>query len=293
MLYSTTTNILGVKGWIPLVPNDVIIGELIVLNDLRNRITQIDSDLVVRQVKANGWATLLNEYVHTEVDMPAPKEVLLATDKAETFDEFLDWSYEEIYILGMILTDAYYTKTGGIEIYQSAKKKRVVDRINEALDKLDYEGSLSERDRDGKHYTWRLKKESADRFKDKFCLLDRGNPSLDLIHLPIKRRRHLLNAMMDGDGTWNRDNDYGVFYKPQIIDFFQILAMSLGYKCKINNHRKQIYISNAGFENHFNVTEPDIEVHAGFHPMLALESKLKRVIPILKDNGKIFFGGLL
>jgi hypothetical protein len=296
MLYSKTASILGSRGWIPLKAGDTIISELVVLNDLRNRISQIDGDITVRPVTTLGWVQAYDEYLNTEFDLESAGkdfEVLLATDRSEVFPEFMDWTDEEIYILGMVLTDAYYTKTGGIEIYQSAKKKRVVDKIDGALGKLNYVGTLSQRDRDGKHYTWRIHKKSADEFKDKFCLADRGNPSLDLIHMTLERRRLLLNAMMDGDGTWNRDQDYGCFYKPQIIDFFQILAMSLGYRCKINGHRKQIYISNVGFEDHFNTTKPVIERFSGRHELLSLETETKRIIPILKDNGKVFFGGLL
>lgn len=45
MLYSKTASILGSRGWIPLKAGDTIISELVVLNDLRNRISQIDGDI--------------------------------------------------------------------------------------------------------------------------------------------------------------------------------------------------------------------------------------------------------
>ena len=297
MLYSKTTNILTFNGWHPLVPNETIIHDLIVLNERKKRIVEIEGEINIVPKQSHGFIYLRNEYIDTIVDRDSEEEastMIIATDRTETFSEFKSWTFDEIYILGLILTDAYYNQSGGIEIYQSAKKKSVVERIDATLSNLGYKGSLGQRDRNGKHYTWRIAKESADHFKSKFDLPERGNPSVELIFLEQPQRRQLLSAMMDGDGTWNNlFHDYGVFYKPQIIDFFQILAMSLGYKCKINHHRKQIYISLAGYGAYCNATEPDMELHDKRTEFLSIERESNSDLwrPILKDNGKIFMGG--
>lgn len=290
MLYSPTTQILTVNGWLPIAEAVNPIG----LKNSTNRITKFKCSLSVGTTTVRQFVILQDEYIDTCISDDAIEDgtaFLLATDKVET--ETNDWSFQEIYLLGMILTDAYYNQSGGIEIYQSAKKSHVVQRIDEALSKSGFTGSLSQRERGGKHYTWRIGKASADEFKRKFHLMQRGTPDIDLLFMPNDKRGHLLNAMMDGDGTWNDRQTYGVFYKPQIIDFFQLLAMTLGYKSKVNDHRKQIYISMAGYCNHLNATIPEMKFVNKRVILLSIENATEHFYPTLKDNGKIFFGGLI
>ena len=305
MLYSKGTSILTFNGWLPLIPGpttlgsgDFILKDLIAIDDGKKQIFKTEVDIEIKKKLSPGSLYIHNEYIETTIDRESWKEakcILLAIDRVKTFPEYHSWTFDEIYILGMILTDAFYNQSGGIEIYQSAKKKRIVERIDNVLTEIGYKGSLSQRDRGGKHYTWRISKESADHFKNKFDLQDRSNPSFELIFMELNKRRHLLNAMMDGDGTWNNpQHDYGVFYKPQIIDFFQVLAMSLGYKSKINTHRKQIYITRSGYGGFFNTTEPKIDIRDHRTEFIELkENSNKLIYPIMKDNGKIFIGGLM
>lgn len=294
MFYSPTTQILTADGWW-LLGTDYI-SEPIGLKSSTDKITKfIGYSLPVAEIPVGACIVLKDEYIDTVVGDERSEDrmgILLATDRVQT--EPNDWTLSEIYLLGMILTDAYYNQSGGIEIYQSAKKSHVVQRIDEAISRSGFTGSLSQRERGGKHYTWRIGKTSADEFKRKFNLMQRGTPDIDLLFMPNDKRGHLLNAMMDGDGTWNDRHTYGVFYKPQIIDFFQLLAMTLGYKSKVNDHRKQIYISMAGYSNHLNITIPGMRFVNKKMTMLSVgENATEHFYPILKDNGKLFFGGLL
>lgn len=292
MLYSPTTQILTANGWLPLeFVKDIT--EPIGLKSSTNRITKFECPLSVGTITVKQFVILQNEYIDTIVNDGTIEDgagFLLATDRVQT--EVNDWSLHEIYLLGMILTDAYYNQSGGIEIYQSAKKSHVVQRIDEAIARSGFKGSLSQRERGGKHYTWRIGKASADEFKRRFHLMQRGTPDIDLLFMPNDKRGHLLNAMMDGDGTWNDRHTYGCFYKPQIIDFFQLLAMTLGYKSKVNDHRKQIYISMVGYSNHLNITMPEMMFMNKKVTMLSVEGK-EHFYPILKDRGKVFFGGMV
>jgi len=250
-------------------------------------------EISIKKKKIKEHSILRSEYIDTIIDTASlhpSSMVAIATNKVKDYPEFATFKEAEIYLLGLILTDAYYTKTGGIEIYQSAKKKFIPEKITEALDSLGYKYSFAERDRGGKQFTWRIAKESADHFKELFGLGERNNPSFEFIFLPNKLRYKLLLSMMDGDGTWNnKDFEYGVFYKPHIIDFFQVIAMSLGYKGKINRHRKQIYISLSGFLGTFNFTIPQVE--SWKHPVELFDIQSLENYPIIKDNGKIFLGG--
>jgi hypothetical protein len=293
MLYPKGAHILTFKGWLPLIEKDTIMSDLITFNRSSGCIEEGDNGILVKPKKVREHSVVRNEYIDTVIDtesLPADGRFLLAVNKTKTYIELEHFTDSEIYILGMILTDAYYNKSGGIEIYQAAKKKFIVERIDGALSELKYEGSLSQKDIGGKQYTWRIGKKSADLFKEKFDLQERGDPPIEYLFLSHKKRELLLDAMMDGDGTWNDyKKTYGIFYKPQIISFFQLMAMSLGYKCKINNHRKQIYISKSGFDGSMNYTEPTIQNWHSPFQMFELEGLENQ--PLILMNGKIYIGG--
>ena len=128
-------------------------------------------EISIKKKKIKEHSILRSEYIDTIIDTASlhpSSMVAIATNKVKDYPEFATFKEAEIYLLGLILTDAYYTKTGGIEIYQSAKKKFIPEKITEALDSLGYKYSFAERDRGGKQFTWRIAKESADHFKELF-----------------------------------------------------------------------------------------------------------------------------
>lgn len=295
MLFSSTANILTFKGWEPIASLPYVL-DLIGLDLDRGMITEFPAtELEGKLIRQPKHLRLSGDYIQTITDDGAKedaKRILVAWTKTETYPEYENFLMDEAYLLGIILTDSYFSQTGHIEIYQSMKKIKVVQQIEEALEKLGIQSSLYERERKGVHYTWRIKREAAQAIKDRFDLQDRGAPSIMYLFLPYDTRMHLLISLMDGDGTWNNpQRTYGVFYKPQIIDFVQLLAMSLGYKTKSNSHRKQIYLSRVGFEEKWNAIEPDMTPVKQKAEFIQLSvNGQSQFSPIIMDNGKLFFG---
>jgi hypothetical protein len=247
------------------------------------------------QEKVGRVQVINQEYIKTKI-IADPSEKIFPILGCRSFMEIpIQLKPEEIYLLGMILTDAHYTATGGIEIYQSAKKHHVVEQIDNALSRLNLKGSLTKRERNGRHYTWRIYKEYADELKSLLDLQMRDNPSMKYIFMKESIRGKLLNAMMDGDGNWNNwERKYGTFYKPSVIDFFQILAFSLGYRSKTNRHRKQIYISRADLNGQINREIAVLTMENRKQEMFGLTwgtGKTQEAYPLMLDNGSIFIIG--
>jgi hypothetical protein len=293
MLFSSKASILTTRGWEPIASIPYVL-DIIGLDLEKETIEEIPAaGIASRIIRVPKYMKLFGDYIYTTTNYEAEteaKKILVAYTKTKPNSEFKDLTMDEAYLLGMILTDAYFSKTGEIEIYQSMKKGHVVEKIDGVLTILGIEGSLYERQRQGTHFTWRIKKNSAALVKSRFNLQDRGNPSLQYLFMPFDTRMHLLMAMMDGDGTWNNDTrDYGVFYKPQIIDFMQLLAMTLGYRTKTNSHRKQIYLSRVGLEGKYNWIEPDMTPVKQKMELVEIASD-QLFAPIIMENEKLFFG---
>lgn len=297
MKFQNSTLFLTFKGWYPISEMGYL--DFVSLNLVTNEI-QVSPAADIDQLvsKENTHLRLHDDYLYTNTDMESAEQserIRVANTKVKNWAEYDAFNVRQAYLLGIVLTDAHFTKEGHLEIYQSLKKERVMENISRVLEDLGIEGNLYERNRNGKHYTWRFSRKVSSVILECLDLLDRTAPSFKYLFLPHDARVHLLNALMDGDGTWN-DNDriYGVFYKPKLIDFFQVIAMSLGYKSKVNAHRKQIYISKVGLTNGENWIAPDmtqVKQKKELHELI-MASGVQPFSPLLMDNGKIFFGKL-
>jgi hypothetical protein len=82
--------------------------------------------------------------MNTDVESAEQSEkIKVANTKVKNWAEYDAFNVRQAYLLGIILTDAHFTKEGHLEIYQSLKKERVVENISRVLEDLGIEGNFT------------------------------------------------------------------------------------------------------------------------------------------------------
>lgn len=134
------------------------------------------------------------------------------------------------YLLGIILTDAWYSTDNIVEIYQGAENNRVCSDINRILSLLNIKYTRRKRTVNHKeHYTWRINKKNSPLLKDAIGLTERHQPPYTILFDEGICKHSLMVGLMDGDGTWLSDTR-GSFYKPGLALFFKTLIFMIGYR---------------------------------------------------------------
>lgn len=158
-------------------------------------------------------------------------------------------------LLGWVLTDAHYkTKCDAIEIYQSENKYH--NEIRDLLNRLNIEFTETLREKKSfkicekvypegittKHYVFYIKSSSTTKWI-KQILPDR-EPTSYLLDLVYDERITLFNTMIMADGSVKSETNCAFYsIKPKRLDWFQLLAFSIGYSSIIDNDNGSIYLS--------------------------------------------------
>jgi hypothetical protein len=184
-------------------------------------------------------------YQYTEAKDLIPKDGSFVPLSAP-FDNLTNSTFEDIEkakLIGWILTDAGYRKgCNTIEIYQSEKK--YTDEIRKILNNLSIE--FNERGNVDKTFTLLARKNDLTWIKE---IIPNREPTSKLLYLPMKEREALFDAMIKADGSLKIGRNGTIsmaFYSKKNfrLEWFQLLAFSLGYSTIINNKKGVIQISN-------------------------------------------------
>jgi len=153
-------------------------------------------------------------------------------------------------LIGWVLTDSYYRKgCKTIEIYQTSKK--YTNEIRGILVELNinYNERVVERpykDTVSTLHTFTIPANEAGWIRD---IIPNREPTHDLISLCKEDRKALFESMIMADGTYKlgRNNTLSwTFYSQKLyrLEWFQLLAFSLGYSTLINEKKGVIQISS-------------------------------------------------
>jgi hypothetical protein len=184
------------------------------------------------------------------------------------------------YLMGIILTDTYYTLGGGMEIYQSEKK--ALDKILKCLDMAKIKYKDKKIKNTVHHRIYIDKEQSSNTFK--VIIEDRKNPPFTFLCLNENEKLRILDGLMDGDGTWNPGENSGSFYKPSLLDWIQPFLFTLGYRTTVRKDR--IIFGRIMEQNCITIGTKFVEM-PGEGRMYTIDINGSER-PILRHEGKIF-----
>lgn len=173
-------------------------------------------------------------------------------------------------LLGWVLGEGWEQKeSNGINISQTETNLANVIRIRRLLERLNFTYSEYEREREyeGEPYIEHQFHIHAKHGKKIRKRIPKGEPTLELLHLPYNERQALFEALIRGEGSGKLGSNL-VFYQKstRFREWFQLLCLHQGYRTSTNSDKKQ-YVSVSPRHTtqlqhrHLNPIHEDCRVH--------------------------------
>lgn len=194
-------------------------------------------------IKSNYWrflnsARFTDELEQEEFILPA---VATGTSRAiypEVAIRMDDW----LEFLGFWISEgsANITSGGNYRITVTQKKPQHIPKIRRVLSAMPDIRFVERVNPDGTHH-WVVNDKALCLWLMENCGVGAKNMRIPSMakNLSYRQSQILFNALMDGDGTWERRRGYpmcGTYYSSslQLVDDVQLLAMSLGHRANVN-----------------------------------------------------------
>jgi len=233
-----------------------------------------------KYVTHSGNKRIIKDYQYTKADELIPKDGSLIPVSAPYKEGTWELGYVKASLIGWILTDSHYLeKCDGVYIYQSAKKYHVDIRelltesgmnftekfesktMYKIADKEYPDGLLVEM------YNFYISAKSTKWIKE---IIPNRRPTEELLNLTYDDRMSIFIAMIKGDGSFKHTAYCFYSQDKEKRDWFQRLALSLGFQAKINDESGCVNVSN--------------RKEASFNRTYFVDGKL----PIRKYDGRIW-----